>query len=82
MPDEVMNGASAPSIAVGAYVQIRCDGERLVCGVIVEDFAISNPADPHDRKWAPVGRWAVALDDGRLVFVDTENLVTAHAEWP
>ncbi|WP_257226604.1 hypothetical protein [Rhodococcus opacus] len=26
------------------------------------------------HEWAPVHRWAVALDDGRLVFADTEDL--------
>jgi hypothetical protein len=30
--------------------------------------------DGGGHECAPVHRWAVALDDGRLVFVDTEDL--------
>ena len=36
---------------------------------MVEDFA-DTVVDSSDlgRDWAPVQRWAIALDDGRLVF--------------
>ncbi|WP_249353635.1 hypothetical protein [Rhodococcus sp. USK13] len=30
--------------------------------------------DGGGHEWAPVHRWAVALDDGRLVFVDTKDV--------
>jgi hypothetical protein len=36
---------------------------------VVEDFAEEAGMDLA-RDWAPVRRWAVVLDDGRLVFVD------------
>ncbi|MDV8128525.1 hypothetical protein R4P71_28615 [Rhodococcus sp. IEGM 1304] len=38
-------------------------------GTVVEDYA-DTVIDSSDlgRDWAPVLRWAIALDDGRLVF--------------
>lgn len=47
-------------------------------GVVVEDYAdtvIDNSA--LGRDWAPVLRWAIALDDGRLVFAAEDGLELA-----
>lgn len=47
-------------------------------GVVVEDYAES-VIDGSDlgRDWAPVLRWAIALDDGRLVFAADGGLKLA-----
>lgn len=44
-------------------------------GVVVEDYAES-VIDSSDlgRDWAPVLRWAIALDDGRLIFAAEGDL--------
>ncbi|CCQ14632.1 putative uncharacterized protein [Rhodococcus sp. AW25M09] len=42
-------------------------------GAIVEDFGVQAP-DSTSREWAVARRWAVALDTGRLVFADNEDL--------
>ncbi|MFD6860061.1 hypothetical protein ACFWCF_22350 [Rhodococcus sp. NPDC060090] len=52
---------------------------RSIPGKIVEDYGTSQQAVGEDlgRNWAPIRRWAVALDDGRLVFVDDNDLEIA-----
>ena len=42
-------------------------------GAIVEDFGVQTP-DTTSREWAVARRWAVALDSGRLMFADNEDL--------
>lgn len=59
--------------AVGDRVQLRTpDG----AGVLVEDYAASGILDSAaaGREWALARRWAVALDDGRLVFADDSDI--------
>ncbi len=45
----------------------------------MEDYGTSQQAVGEElgRNWAPIRRWAVALDDGRLVFVDDDDLEIA-----
>lgn len=45
-------------------------------GVIVDDFTGSLAEDPADygRDWALAKRWAIKLDDGRLVFRSTDEV--------
>ncbi|RGP48258.1 hypothetical protein AWH04_08590 [Rhodococcus erythropolis] len=71
-------------IAVGSRVTViptfesqSSDTEPQV-GVVVEDFA-DTVIDNSDlgRDWAPVQRWAIALDDGRLVFAAEGGLELA-----
>jgi hypothetical protein len=47
-------------------------------GTVVEDYA-DNVIDSSElgRDWAPVLRWAIALDDGRLVFAAEGGLELA-----
>lgn len=45
-------------------------------GAIVDDFGVQ-ATDSTSRDWAVAKRWAVALDSGRLVFVDTDDLTLA-----
>ena len=56
---------------------MRSGDEPLASGVVVEDFDEVNGFEERGHVWAPVRRWAVALDDGRLVFADTDNLESA-----
>ncbi|AZI65366.1 hypothetical protein RQN9TF_33605 (plasmid) [Rhodococcus qingshengii] len=71
-------------IAVGSRVTvIRTSGSQSShtepqVGVVVEDFA-DTVIDHTDlgRDWAPVLRWAIALDDGRLVFAAEGDLELA-----
>ena len=47
-------------------------------GVVVEDYV--DTVIDHSalgRDWAPVLRWAIALDDGRLVFAAEDGLELA-----
>jgi hypothetical protein len=41
---------------------------------VVEDSAAVTDPGGGGYEWVSVYRWAAALDDGRLVFVDTEDL--------
>nr|WP_257233111.1 hypothetical protein [Rhodococcus qingshengii] len=62
---------------------IRTSGSRAVdtepqVGIVVEDY-VDTVIDNADlgRDWAPVLRWAIALDDGRLVFAAEGGLKLA-----
>jgi hypothetical protein len=48
-----------------------------VSGVVVDDYAAEATAGGHE--WAPVRRWAVATDDGTLVFVDDGDIEAAQS---
>ncbi|AHK31743.1 MULTISPECIES: hypothetical protein [Rhodococcus] len=62
------------ALGVGARVLVRRRSESAQRGRIVEDYAELTDTGERGHAWAPVHRWAVALDDGRLVFVDTDDL--------
>lgn len=71
-------------IAVGSRVKVirssgsRSDDAEARVGVVVEDYA-DTVIDSSDlgRDWAPALRWAIALDDGRLVFAAEGGLELA-----
>jgi len=63
-------------IGIGSRVIVR-DGDRRLPGNVFEDFydythAVSESA--YQRSWTYLRRWGVALDEGRLAFVDTDRL--------
>ncbi|CAG7641667.1 hypothetical protein SIM91_02900 [Rhodococcus opacus] len=64
-----------PAVAVGARVRVRRRAEPAVTGEVVADYAELTDTEERGHDWAPVRRWAVALDDGRLVFADTADLI-------
>ena len=72
--------SSAPGrFTVGSTVWSRGDAGgnhiALLPGTVVEDYGDEAAANAHlGRDWAPVRRWAVALDEGRLVFSDGHDL--------
>jgi len=45
-------------------------------GVIIEDYSdlLEDTAHTYGRDWAITRRYAIALDDGSLIFRDTNNL--------
>ena len=61
-------------LIIGVRVLIRRSTEADVTGEIVEDFAALTDPGGRGHEWAPAHRWALALDDGRLIFADTEDL--------
>ncbi|MGG7104073.1 hypothetical protein [Rhodococcus sp. 24CO] len=71
-------------IAVGSRVKvIAASGSRSgdtepQVGVVVEDYGdIVIDSSDLGRDWAPVQRWAISLDDGRLVFAAEGGLELA-----
>ena len=52
---------------------IRSDGDKLE-GRIVDDFLDALTAEQLGRTFAAQRRWAIALDDGRLVFRNTDEI--------
>jgi len=63
-----------PALTVGVRVLVRRSGGADLTGEVVEDYAAVTDPGGGGHAWAPVHRWAVALDDGRLVFADTDDL--------
>jgi len=45
-------------------------------GVIIEDYSdlLQDTAHTYGRDWAIIRRYAIALDDGSLIFRDTNNI--------
>lgn len=49
--------------------------QRVETGTVVDDYADSLLAPGElGRTWAPTRRWAIALDDGRLVFAADNDI--------
>ncbi|WP_037121473.1 hypothetical protein [Rhodococcus erythropolis] len=48
------------------------DGSVACTGVVIEDKVIDRSSV--GRDWAPVHRWVIAFDDGRLLFANDEDL--------
>ncbi|MFE7422766.1 hypothetical protein [Rhodococcus sp. NPDC057529] len=63
-----------PELTVGVRVLVRRSSGADLTGEVVEDYAAVTDPGGGGHEWAPVHRWAVALDDGRLVFADTDDL--------
>jgi hypothetical protein len=79
-----MKGASAAaadtgdsSVAVNARVRVHPGTDGEVRGTVVEDFGdlAGHPVDIGENHMVGAARrWAVALDAGGLVFVDSDQL--------
>ena len=63
-----------PALAVGS--RVRTTDDRALAGEIVEDFGdlAGTEVVIDDAHTARARRWAVALDDGQLVFVDDDGI--------
>nr|WP_296773473.1 hypothetical protein [Rhodococcus sp. (in: high G+C Gram-positive bacteria)] len=67
---------TARSISVGDIVQVRRPSGDVAGGTLVEDFADYVLAGSAlGRDWAVPRRWAIALDEGTLVFVDDSDII-------
>jgi hypothetical protein len=65
--------------AVGARVWVHPETDAASLGVIVEDFGEISCLGVHigtKQIAKPARRWAVVLDDGTLVFVDSHQINT------
>ncbi|MDF3313573.1 hypothetical protein P3H15_52780 [Rhodococcus sp. T2V] len=67
------------ALRVGARLRVRRPSEPAQTGRIVEDFAALTDTGERGHRCPPVHRWAVALDDGRLVFAYTDGLTADPA---
>jgi hypothetical protein len=67
-------GDSPVAVNVRVRVYPGTDGE--IRGTVVEDFGdlAGHAVDIGDRMVGPARRWAVVLDAGGLVFVDSDQL--------
>ena len=79
-----MKGAGATAgdtgdsrVAMNARVRVYPGTDGEIRGTVVEDFGdlAGQAVDIGDRIVAPARRWAVALNAGGLVFVDSDQLV-------
>ncbi len=64
-------------VAVNARVRVYPGTDGEVGGIVVEDFGdlAGHPVDIGEtRVVGPARRWAVTLDAGGLVFVDSDQL--------
>jgi hypothetical protein len=64
-------------VAVNVRVRVYPGTDSEVGGTVVEDFGdlAGHAVDIGDRVVDPARRWAVVLDAGGLVFVDSDQLV-------
>ena len=64
-------------VAINARVRVYPGTDGEVGGTVVEDFGdlAGHAVNIGDRIVGPARRWAVALDAGGLVFVDSDQLV-------
>ena len=69
--------ASDSRVAVNVRVRVYPGTDGEVRGTVVEDFGdlAGHAVDIGDRLVGPARRWAVTLDAGGLVFVDSDQLV-------
>lgn len=67
-----------PAFSVGDLVQLRRGRGVTVTGRVVEDCGdYLVPADRLGRDWASPQRWAIAAEDGTLMFADDDDLTPA-----
>ncbi len=78
MPDP---GRKPAPITVGTRVTVTTapdadkPDQQVAVGIVVDDYADSLLAPGElGRSWAPTRRWAIALDDGRLVFAADNDI--------
>jgi len=68
--------SSDSPVAVNVRVRVYPGTDAEVSGTVVEDFGdlAGHAVTIGDRIVGPARRWAVALDAGGLVFVDSDQL--------
>ncbi|WP_080734024.1 hypothetical protein [Rhodococcoides fascians] len=67
---------------VGDTVQVRRPGGSIAAGTVIEDFAdYTLTGDAVGRDWAVPHRWAVATNEGTLIFVVNSDIIE-HSRGP
>jgi hypothetical protein len=67
--------------SVGDEVEVRRPSGEVARGTVVDDFGTPEFAEEDlGRVWAPPHRWAIALDDGRLVFAHDRDVGAATVQ--
>ncbi len=77
MPEDVDEIDGGATFTVGMRVRVRAGTATEVTGTVVEDFGdeVGVPVDVGDVHVVDAARrWAVALDDGGLMFADSHHL--------
>jgi len=72
------DGNDDGELAVNSRVRVYPGTDHEDCGIVVEDFGESAGQAVDVGKYHiadPARRWAVMLDGGHLVFVDSDQLV-------
>ena len=74
--DDGLPAASVADFAIGTRVHVNRGGGEEFCGTIVEDFGddAGYGVTIGDTLLGPSRRWAIALDDGNLAFLDSADL--------
>ena len=70
-------GGEDAQVSVGAGVRVHPGSDVECRGVIVEDFGETAGLEVRigaDQIAKPARRWAVALDDGGLAFLDSDQI--------
>lgn len=79
MTDQHSQTDHAVTVGSRVHVTARTSGGHATekhPGIVIEDYAdMAIDTASTGRDWAPVRRWAIALDDGRLVFANNEDLL-------
>jgi hypothetical protein len=72
-----MSGENGDDVSVDMRVLVYPGTSDEACGVVVDDFGETAGSAVHvgDFHIAPARRWAVLLDTGTLVFIDSADLV-------
>jgi hypothetical protein len=75
--DQIAEASGDPELGVGVRVRVNKGQGTETAGTVVEDFGYTvgvavDIGDIHISD--PARRWAVALDDGGLMFLDSEHL--------
>lgn len=85
------DGTTSRVITVGSRVRVAVPdstgphrrGTEPHTGVVIEDYAdMVIGTGSEGRDWARVHRWAIALDDGRLIFANDDDLTAEHPASP
>jgi hypothetical protein len=74
--DGTAGDSSDSPVAVNVRVRVYPGTDGEVSGTVLEDFGdlAGHAVNIGDRIVGPARRWAVALDAGGLVFVDSDQL--------
>lgn len=75
--DQIAEASGDPKLGVGVRVCVHRGQSTETAGTVVEDFGdtVGVPVDIGDTHISDAARrWAVAIDDGGLMFLDSEHL--------